>query len=255
MTAKKTIDPLHYIPRYQQLSNLLLDLINNGHWQAHEAIPSERHLASEYKISRVTVREALNLLESQGFVYRVQGSGTFVSPPRLQQSINRLTSFTETMEERGSIAGQKILTFEYVEPSIQIAQKLEISADEVDVLFIERVRYSDNEPLGIQSSYVPIPKGTGINQTQLSESGSLFRLLEYLFGIIPYNAEECLQAIVADEKHAKLLEVEVGSALVRMEHTVWSQHRRPMEYAILLYRGDRYSYHWKTTRENRIAGQ
>ena len=87
------IDPANIIPKYFQLANILRGKIQNGEYAPQDAIPSERQLEMQYNLSRPTIRQALILLERQGYLYRVHGKGTFVSPPKLQKGMLELDQF------------------------------------------------------------------------------------------------------------------------------------------------------------------
>src|SRR5438045_9310247 len=76
--------------------------------QVGEAIPSERRLSGELGISRLTVRAALDDLVRDGYLERRQGSGTFVSEPKIAQQLT-LTSFSEDMRRRGMVAGSRTI--------------------------------------------------------------------------------------------------------------------------------------------------
>ena len=121
------IDPTNAMPKYHQLANILRQQIDNGDFQSHDAIPSERLLEQHYKLSRPTIRQAIDLLGRQGYLYRVHGKGTFVSPPKLQKGMLELTSFSEDMRSRGLEPGQKILEFGYVKPNDKVKRQLEIT--------------------------------------------------------------------------------------------------------------------------------
>jgi len=134
------IDPANIIPKYYQLANIIRQEIDNGDYDPHDAILSERQLEKQYNLSRPTIRQAINLLERQGYVYRIHGKGTFVSPPKLQKGLLELTSFSEDMRSRGLTPGQKILAFGYVRPDKKTAQHLEITNPDQKVLRIKQQR-------------------------------------------------------------------------------------------------------------------
>ena len=92
------VDPNDYTPKYYQLATILRERISSGELTAHQPIPSERQLEEIYSVSRTTIRQAIDLLVRQGFLYREHGRGTFVSPQKLQKGISELTSFSEDME-------------------------------------------------------------------------------------------------------------------------------------------------------------
>ena len=89
------IDPDDGLPRYYQLANILRERIANGKFAAHQPIPSERQLEGLYSVSRTTIRQAIDLLIRQGFLYRTHGRGTFVSPQKLQKGISENGVITE----------------------------------------------------------------------------------------------------------------------------------------------------------------
>jgi GntR family transcriptional regulator len=137
------IDPDDFLPRYYQLANILRESIANGKFEAHQPIPSERQLEGLYSVSRTTIRQAIELLIRQGFLYREHGRGTFVSPQKLQKGISELTSFTEDMKRRGIVPGQTILGIAQVRPSAGLRGRLELPGDRMKALRIERLRLGD----------------------------------------------------------------------------------------------------------------
>jgi GntR family transcriptional regulator len=242
------IDPNDYLPRYYQLANILRERIARGEFEAHQPIPSERQLESLYSVSRPTIRQAIDLLVRQGYLYREHGRGTFVSPQKLQKGISELTSFTEDMKQRGLVPGQKILEIGYIQPPEKVRQQLELPADCDRVLRIERLRLGDSIPMGLQTSYYNLPPEQTITREELEQVGSIYRLLQEKFHLIPTEADETLEVTLATPPEASLLQIEPGSPLLLSERTTYSQYRRVIEFVKILYRGDRYQYFAKLTR-------
>jgi GntR family transcriptional regulator len=242
------IDPDDFLPRYYQLANILRESISNGKFTSHQPIPSERQLESLYSVSRTTIRQAIDLLIRQGFIYREHGRGTFVSPQKLQKGISELTSFTEDMKQRGIIPGQRILEIGYIEPPAQVRAHLELRETCRQVLRIERLRLGDALPMGLQTSYYVLPEGGTITRQELEEYGSIYKMLQEKFHLIPTEADETLEVTVATPREATLLQIPPGSPLLLSERTTYSQYRRVMEFVKILYRGDRYRYLAKLTR-------
>ena len=83
----KKIDKTNRIPLYSQLMDLIIEQINIGNYKADDQLPSERELSETYKISRSTVRQAIQELEKEEYIYRIQGKGTFISPERNKQNL------------------------------------------------------------------------------------------------------------------------------------------------------------------------
>jgi GntR family transcriptional regulator len=95
---------------------------------------------------------------------------------------------------------------------------------------------------------LPLSADQEVTQSELEREGSLYSLLEAKFNLIVAEADETIEATIADEKEAALLEVPIASALLLVERTSWSHLRRPMEYVKMLYRADHYTYAVHMTR-------
>jgi len=243
------IDPTGAMPKYYQLANILRLQIENREYEPHDAILSERQLEERYNLSRPTIRQSIDLLARQGYLYRVHGKGTYVSPPKLQKGMLELTSFSEDMRKRGLRPGHKILEFGYVTPDKKTGRQLEIDDPQKQVLRIKRLRYGDDEPIGIQDSYLSLGKKRIITREEIGESGSIYAILQEKFGIFPTEADETLEVTLATREEAELLNIKEGSPLLLNERTLWSQDRKAIEFVRILYRGDRYKYFVRLTRQ------
>jgi len=238
----RTIDPYTAVPKYYQLASILRQKIEDGEWQPRSPIPSERQLESLYHLSRTTIREAIDNLVQQGFLYREHGRGTFVSPQKLQKGWMELTSFSEDLVKRGIQPGQIIRSLERVVPSPRILQRLELAPGS-SVCRIERVRLGDGTPIGLQTSYLALRPDQHITLKDMEASGSLYRILSEKFNIYPSEADETLEVTLATPEEARLLEIAPNAPLLMSERVLFSQERRPVEYVKILYRGDRYQYY------------
>ncbi len=242
------VDPNNFLPKYYQLANILREQIEKGDLHEHQSIPSERRLEKLYSVSRTTIRQALDLLAQQGFLYREHGRGTFVSPRKLQKGISELTSFTEDMKRRGLVPGQRILEIGPARPPEEVIRHLGLPPQTETLLRVERLRLGDDVPMGLQTSYYSLPEGQTITREELEAYGSIYRLLQERFHLIPTEADETLEVILAGPQEAGLLHIAEGSPLLLSERTTYSQARRPIEFVRILYRGDRYRYYAKLTR-------
>jgi GntR family transcriptional regulator len=242
------VDPHDLLSRYHQLANILRERIAKGELPARQPIPSERQLEKDFSVSRTTIRQALDLLVRQGFLYREHGKGTFVSPQKLQKGISELSSFTEDMRRRGIVPAQKILEIGYIQAPDRVRSHLELPAEFEKVLCIKRLRLGDGIPMGLQTSYYVLPEGETITRKELEDCGSTYRILQEKFHLIPTEADETLEVALATAREALLLQIKPGSPLLLSERTTYSQYRRPIEFVKILYRGDRYRYIAKLTR-------
>ena len=114
------------LPLYHQLAEKITEEIKNNNLKEDEKIPSEREYCEKYKVSRSTVREAVKHLEQTGYLYRIQGKGTFVSPKMMKQNLLEFYSFTEEMKEIGKTPSSIIKSFKIITADKETAQKLGI---------------------------------------------------------------------------------------------------------------------------------
>jgi GntR family transcriptional regulator len=204
----------------------------------HEKLPTERELAAELAVSRLTVRRVLDNLEHERRVYRVQGAGTFVSEPHVAKSLE-LTSFTEDMQSRGMTPGSHLLIAEQTPAGARIGQALALSPAE-PVVHITRVRTADDEPICLEHSYIPASIVPGLLEHDLA--GSLYELLDTNYRLHLERANQTILATVVEPGEAQLLNVPPFSPAFKVERTGYDTRGRAIERAESLYRADRYSY-------------
>lgn len=228
------------MPIYSQVEALILGMIEAGELSVGKRAPSEREIAGELDISRMTARAAISKLVTDGYLYSVPGKGTFVSDPKLRQDLLELTSFTEDMLSRGMRPGTRLLgveTVSQVAPQIERMLRVPSGARLVRVC---RLRTADGQPMCVETSYLPEARIPWLHQEDL-ETGSLYRLLEDR-GIVMVKAEEYLEATLIAEEESELLTVPVGSPALLIERVTYTEGDEPIEYVKSLYRGDRYRF-------------
>ena len=125
--------------------------------QVGDAIPSERHLSQQFGLSRMTVRQAVDTLVTDGVLVREQGRGTFVAPQRMDFEM-RLTTFGEEMRRRGMEPATTVLAAQVVAATPDVATALELEPRQ-KVHFLYRVRSADGVPICIEQAWVPVVAG------------------------------------------------------------------------------------------------
>ncbi len=224
-------------PIYQQLEEQLEKLILNGTWHLKEPLPSETLLAERLEISVMTVRQAMSQLVNKGLIYREKGRGTFVMPQPMERQLQRLESFSEDMRARDLPASSQMLIFKMVTAPSSVAARLGLEPG-AHVLRIKRLRLAENRPVALHDAYV---NRLDLNRDALENIGSLYVLLEQK-GIELLEAEETLEAILADEEVAGLLDIARGAPLLKVTRLTWNRERVPVELVVALYRADFYRY-------------
>jgi GntR family transcriptional regulator len=231
-------------PKGQALRAILEDLL--GALPPGTALPSERELAERYGLARMTVRNEIERLTTEGSVYRLHGRGTFVAEPRIAQA-GALTSFTEDMLGRGHVPGSTVTSSEVVAADGFLAAALEVKPGD-SCFRLDRVRTADGRPMALEQVHIPLERFEGIEGIDFAD-GSLFEILEDRFGIALGNAEQRVVAVGIDADQAPLLGVPAGAPGLRFDTVTRDREGTPVLYAVSLYPGDRYEIALRQTRE------
>lgn len=236
-TNIRPVDRSRPEPLWHQAEQTLRSLIANGTWPDGTQLPNEGRLCGLLGVSRITIRHALRNLEEAGLLRREHGRGTFVRTSTVTAGIRGLTSFTQEMAERGLVVGSRVLELAEFPASPDVASALEIAEGE-PVIKIRRLRAGNNQPMGIQTAFLPtarVPGFLDIGEPILS----LYETLKTRFGISPRVAREIYRVGTVSAEDAPLLEVEPGSPAFIVQR-ITSDARGPFEYTVSTMRGDRY---------------
>ncbi len=225
------------VPIYQQLEDQLERLIATGVWHLKDPLPSETLLAERLQISVMTVRQAMTQLVNKGLIYREKGRGTFIMPQPMERQLQRLESFSEDMRARDLPASSQTLIFKPVRAPSIVASRLGLDQN-AHVLRIKRLRLVQKRPVALHDAYV---NRLDLSREALENSGSLYLLLEQK-GVEFMEAEETLEAIIADDEVSHLLQVLRGAPLLKVTRLTWDRNHTPVEMVIALYRADFYRY-------------
>ena len=199
------------VPMYKQLAETIKQQILSGELKESERLMTESELCDKYNVSRITVRQAINLLVESEYVTKRQGIGTFVTPKKLGRIMNpgKPMSFTEICAADGKKSSAEILSVKRCKAEKRLASELEIAVDS-EILKIVRVRKSDGIPVMIEETYIP-SKYSYVTEGDLS--GSIYAILcEH--GTFPAHAKKTISIFYATEREEKYLEVNVKDPLL-----------------------------------------
>lgn len=232
-------DKAELSPIYRAVAEALIERIDNGDLLPGSRCPSERQLASEYGISRMTARAAVNLLVQRGYVARKNGSGTFVASPKIELDLSTVAGFSDRVLRHGIIPGARVIEARTVgteELDASVATALEITAEELVHILI-RVRTGNNELLALEKSYFPARHCPDLLDNELT--GSIYELLRIRCNLELAHLRQKLEVTQLDASAAEALATHPDAPALRITRTTWDAHRRPIEFARDLYRGDR----------------
>jgi len=229
------------------LKEIMRAKVRDNEWQPGDLIPSERELSEQYKISRMTARQAITELVNEGLFYREQGKGTFVSRHKITQQLIQLTGFTEDIRARGQRPGTKVLFAEMCPADEETAERLRIQAGQM-IVRLQRLRLADEEPLAIERSHLSFAGCEKLLEEDL-EHNSLYRLLETKYGTPLMEAEQELEAGLVGEVDAQLLKLPAGSPVLFTRRITYTDRDQPIEYARSVYCGNKYIFYTHMKRE------
>jgi GntR family transcriptional regulator len=234
----KTVGPLNErssLPLYQQLQRALKQAIDQHILSPDDALPAERDLATDFNVSRITVRKALDGLVGEGLLVRRQGSGNFVSA-RVEKNFAMLTSFSEDMRARGRSPRTVWLKRSAGTVTPEEALALRLSPG-TPVYRFHRLRFADEAPMAIEYATIvasSLPSMEDVDQ-------SLYEALERT-GHRPVRALQRLRAVLLSAEQAELLKARAGDAGLLVERLGSLRDGRAIEFSQSFYRGDIYDF-------------
>ncbi|CUR59584.1 Transcriptional regulator, GntR family [metagenome] len=196
--------------------------------------PSERELVQRFGVARMTVRQAMDALVGEGLLVRVPGRGTFVAQPRTQPG--KLLSFSQEMTQRGLLPESQTLIARREKAGPGVAKALSLTEGD-PVIHWKRLRRADGSPVCVEDAYLNEVLLPGFLQSGMPTS--LYEALDAR-GLRPTWAEDSVSADLATAEEAAHLEVDPGSAVLRVARRALVDDR-PIEVSRAVLRGDRYT--------------
>ncbi len=227
------------VPMYVQIEEHLKRRMKQGEFTVGTAIPSERELSEMFDVSRMTVRQSIMNLVTEGLLYREKGRGTFVAAPKMEQPLSGLTSFTEDMVSRGMEPGTKLISFKKVVAEDDIAQALQLIEGE-QVFAVKRIRNADHKPMAIERSYLPVKIVPELDLNIVE--GSLYSFIEQQKELSISHAVQSMEATLVNKEDADFLQISIPAAVIVIERVSYLTDEMPFEVVRSTYRADRYKF-------------
>jgi GntR family transcriptional regulator len=226
------------IPYYSQLKTILLSKINQKVWNIDDKLPSQSELCDMYQVSRTVVRQALKELEDEGRIEQRKGRVAYVIGPKISgRLLERLSGTYQDMMDLGYIPVSKVLKQHIIQSDEKIARRLQIEAG-VNVIEIVRLRFVDGEPFVLVTSYIPYDLCPKIVEIDLKEK-SLLDTMKKEYNIIIASSQRSIEAELAKEYEANLLNIKVGAPLLLFNSISYATNGQVVGSTNALFRGDR----------------
>ena len=227
-------------PLYAQIADVLMEQIESGALSPGDQLPPERQLSDTFGVTRMTIRQALQVMEMQGLLIRRQGAGTFVRNPKIERHVAHLEPFTIGMTQRGYEPGAQVIHFEARPATSSDSRKLRIPISSL-LYYVLRLRFVNQEPMMLEKNTLPMKHFPQLERFDLSKR-SLYEVLHTEYGVKITRAYQTLEAVVASDYEASLLNLKHAYPVLLEQRIGFDQNDRPVEAAKDLYRGDRFRF-------------
>jgi len=227
-------------PLYVQLADLLRKDIEEGVLKPGIALPSEPTLVKQYNLSRTTVRQALNLLVDQDFIVKVQGKGTYVRQPSVQQDLVSLQTINEVLTSAGLAPEVQVLSVDsQIQITSNVRHQLQLNPED-KVLRVKRLHLVDGQPIAYAVIYLSSKFEWRFSVEDLTHE-SIYSWLETQSDVVVDRGRQIIQAIAASETVAEALDVSEGEPILYVENTSMTEANVPIDFTEFYFPSDRYS--------------
>src|SRR6266540_3341693 len=208
-------------PLYLQLKNALVADIDAGQYKPHERLMSERELGEKFKVSRMTVRQALTEMIREGILYTQVGKGTYVNESKIKQELQALTGFSQDMAARGTMASGHVLEARIIPATLTLAAIFSVPMN-TELVLLSRLRLADGIPLAIEVAYILHRVCAGILEYDFSKE-SLYNILATHYNTTLVRAEQTMEASMPTPQEAELLQITSPSPVLRIERLSYNK--------------------------------
>jgi GntR family transcriptional regulator len=237
--ANLRVDKSSPTPVYAQIAEAIRSVIQGVPLGPGSLLPPERVLCESFGVSRMTLREAYEIVEREGLIETQRGRGTFVAPKRLAKQQQEMRSFTEEIRARGGVPSSRLVSLRVQDASPAAREFFGLSRDE-RVFEIQRLRCSDGEPLALETVQIPCSLCPNLDRFDLVNH-SLYKILEENYGLELTHCVEEISAGRPDPRHKKLLGLPASAAVLIFKRKTYTATETPVELGVSVYCGDAYS--------------
>lgn len=223
---------------YYQLYDIFFQDIVNGCYPVGGLLPAESELMATYRVSRATVRKAMEMLSNDGLIEKMRGHGTFVKSLRPRGSLSRVIRYSRKSAANQAIAFKKTLAHREIKADAAMAKALRLE-EGTPLIQLKRVRYADTQPMYLETVCFEKAWAPEALERDFSKE-SLRAFLTNRYGVVWSYASQEIYSIVAEREMADLLSVERGAPLIYIKRISFDDGNVPREFVESHYRADNY---------------
>ena len=234
------VDKTSAVPYYQQIKEAVRSLIASCMLKPGDMLPTEFGLSEQLGVSRLVVHRALHELVTDGLLIRQRGKGTFVAPPARPSYtvIGPLFGMTESLAKDGFSPQNRILVQEVIPAEGDRSRALALPAG---AKVVHLFRLTDGLPLAIEDMYLPAERFPTLAELDMNNR-SIYATLERLYGAQPQDATDVVSAGSATREEARLLGINKGAPVMRIQRTSTDRQGLPVEFSRVVFHAERYQF-------------
>lgn len=215
---------------YKNIVNAIRELITSNNIFVGEPLPPEYQLAQRWNVSRNTIRKALAELAAEGVIETRKGAGSFLCYKKFVPQVNTSMGFSEIARLHGKPSTSRVLKFEALPATEDIAAKLKIPSGEW-VYQVKRIRLIDNIPMQLENTWLSVTRFPQLTISDMNKSK--FDFFERVCGITISGSFETFSTELANQEVARILNISVKDPVIRMETQAVDIHHVILDYSIL----------------------
>ncbi|MCE0492788.1 histidine utilization repressor [Vibrio salinus] len=222
-------------PIYKRVKDAIVHHIANGKWKCNQKIPSESDFVSELGVSRMTINRALRELTAEGYLFRMQGVGTFVAEMKGYTAMLEVHNIAEEITQRGHTHTSKLLSLTEIRADPEQAAVLGLSTGD-KIFYSHIIHYENQVPVQLEERLVnPQMAPDYLHQDYQNQTP-----YTYLMKIAPLTAgEHIVEAVMPTNRQRAYLNIDEFEPCLLIRRQTWSENKI-VTYSKLLYPGSRY---------------
>ena len=243
LTGVKKVLSNNNIPKYVQIYNYLDGLIKRGRIKVGDRLPTEEKIASDFKVNRMTVRQAIDEFVVKKMVVRERGRGSFLirsSPREYLWNFNNITSFTDSMLEAGVKSDSENILIELAEADDRVSSLLALDGDDNRVIHTLRAKFAEDEVVCYERSFLPYNDFREI--LDMNIEGSLYHILVDKFNIKLDHSTHTLSSFITGKEEKSLFRIDKDVSCMMVESVTFDPGNIPVEVLYTCFRGDKFKF-------------